>query len=133
MNRVSRANGLLQIDITSNDSIITLPGPLPKQSLKFEKWRIQFSDTSTALSLGRVYMEIPWIAPSSIFSNNTNNRLLLLLDNAQVSVRTPYLHIDAFEEIPQQFRVRLVDSSGTLITNLANAQFQFSYDYIFNR
>jgi hypothetical protein len=133
MNKVSRANGLLQIDITSNNSTITLPGPLPRQSLKFEKWRIQFSNTTEALSLGRVYLELPWLSPSSVYSNNNNNRLLLLLDNAQVSVRTPYLHIDAFEEIPQVFTVRLVDVNGTPISNLSNAQFQFSYDYVFNR
>jgi hypothetical protein len=133
---LSQVNGVLQIDTTSNDSTFTMRTPIPKQTLTLERVRVECDTQAHALALGRIYIELDFINSAAVTNANNimqnHSRILVLLDNNQVSLRDPQVHFDLKADIPNTFQVRIFDVNGNLAANINNVQMIFSYDYAYN-
>ena len=130
--KASRVNGLLQLDLSSNSSSVSINQTIPKQTLILERVRVEMTSSAASLATGRVYIDLPWVSPSAIINTAPHSRVMVLLDNNNVSLRDPKIALDLKENIQPTFDVRVFDVTGALVSNLVNVQMVFSYDYGFH-
>ena len=134
---ISKVNGVLQCDWTGNSADFTIVNQIPQQTLTLERIRVQCDTLPNALTLGRVYIELPFISSSSIINannvNSNNSRICILLEGANVvTCHHPKLHLDMKSVLENNFSVRVFDINGNLTSNVVNTQLVFSYDYGFH-
>lgn len=126
MNRAQLSNGIIQIAVDATTDKINLPASIPKQTLVLKSARVEVTDAATALTIGHLSVEIPFLV-SSIINDNSHGRIRIPLQNNAVTVWTPDIPLDMREDLTAPFSVVCYNKSSTLATGLVLLDLTFSY------
>ena len=125
---ISKAEGTLSLDTTTNEKICNISLRVPQQTMYLRSYRIEFDTAAHALAAQICYLDAPFLSGNQLIDTNPANIAIpLLLDNSIVThAFGKSIPIYLSSDIPRVFPIRLLDTNFTPIANLVRATIVFS-------
>lgn len=130
MDAPSLTPGILTLHTTTANTNFEISLDIPKQTIKLQSVRVQFDSDANALAKRIIYVELPFLSANQLLDNNPGRvNLPILIGHTAVTMEQALqLPIYINGHIPSRFKMRILNSDFTEITNFVSLSLIFTLE-----